>query len=242
MSRPMWGKEQAGVQTDQTSRALLAVPLFANLPTQVIEAIAQRVRRRRYSDGEVIFHEGDPGRSLCIIESGRVKIVSVSEQGQEALHAIMGPGEFFGELALFDDLPRSADVVTMEATQTLNLAREDFFAIIDRYPAVSRHILSVLSGLIRRLTTGFSDIVFLNLDARIAKRLLEMADTHGADTPEGRRIELSLSQAELGAMVGATRESVNQCLRRFQDAGLIALARQRITIAKADALRRRINY
>jgi CRP/FNR family cyclic AMP-dependent transcriptional regulator len=230
------------VQTNQTTRALNAVPLFANLPAAVVEAIAAKVRRRRYADGEVIYHEGDPGRSLCIIESGRVKAVSVSEQGQEALLAVMGPGEFFGELALFDDMPRSVDIVTMEATMTLNLAREDFFAIIDRFPAVSRQIFSVLAAQIRRLTNEVSDIVFLNLDARIAKRLLELAESHGADTPEGRRIELTLSQAELGSMVGATRESVNQCLRRFQDAGLILLARRRITLVKPDGLQRRIIY
>ena len=230
------------MQTDQTSRALRSVPLFANLPPGVIDAIGAKVRRRRYGSGEVIFHEGDPGRSLCIIESGRVKIVSVSEQGQEALLAVMGAGEFFGELALFDDMPRSADVVAMEQTITLNLSREDFFAIIDRFPSVSRLIFSVLAAQIRRLTAEVSDIVFLNLDARIAKRLLELAEAHGVDTPEGRRIEIALSQAELGSMVGATRESVNQCLRRFQEAGLILLGRQRVTIVKADALRRRINY
>jgi CRP-like cAMP-binding protein len=230
------------VQTDNTVRALTSVPLFANLPPAVVDAIAAKVRRRRYGDGEVIFHEGDPGRSLCVIETGRVKIVSVSEQGQEALLAVMGPGEFFGELALFDDMPRSADVVAMELTQTLNLAREDFFAIIDRFPAVSRQIFSVLAAQIRRLTNEVSDIVFLNLDARIAKRLLELAESHGVDTPEGRRIELTLSQAEIGSMVGATRESVNQCLRRFQDAGLISLGRQRITVTRPDVLRKRINY
>jgi CRP-like cAMP-binding protein len=230
------------VQTDSTVRALTSVPLFAHLPPTVVEAIASKVRRRRYGDGEVIFHEGDPGRSLCVIESGRVKIVSVSEQGQEALLAVMGPGEFFGELALFDEMPRSADVVAMEPTQTLNLVREDFLAIIDRFPAVSRQIFSVLAAQIRRLTSEVGDIVFLNLDARIAKRLLELADSHGVDVPEGRRIELTLSQAEIGAMVGATRESVNQCLRRFQDAGLIKLGRQRITVVRKDMLLRRINY
>lgn len=228
------------VQTDQTTRALLAVPLFAKLPPAVLEAVAGRVRRRRYAAGEVIFHAGDPGGSLCIIDAGKVKLISISEQGHEALLAVLGAGEFFGELALFDDMPRSADVVAMEPTQTLNLAREDFFAIIDRFPSVSRQIFSVLTGQIRRLTSEVSDVVFLNLDARIAKRLLELAVSHGADTPEGRRIELSLSQAALGSMVGATRESVNQCLRRFQEAGLVLLGRQRITIVEPEGLRRRI--
>jgi CRP/FNR family transcriptional regulator, cyclic AMP receptor protein len=230
------------MQNDRTSLALMAVPLFTNLPAHVVDATAQRARRRRYATGEVIFHEGDPGRSLCVIENGRVKIVSVSEQGQEALLAIMGPGDFFGELALFDDLPRSATVITMEATQTLNLDREDFVAIIDRFPVVARLVFGVLAAQIRRLTGEVGDIVFLNLDARIAKRLLELADAHGSDTPEGRRIEITLSQAEIGAMVGATRESVNQGLRRFQRAGLIILGGRRITIAKPDALRRRIAY
>lgn len=230
------------MQTDQTSRALMAVPLFTQLPSQVVAATAQKVHRRRYGAGEVIFHDGDPGRSLCVIESGRVKIVSVSEQGQEVLLAVMGPGDFFGELALFDDMPRSATVLAMEPAQLLTLDREDFFAILDRFPTVARLMFSVLAGLIRRLTGEVGDLVFLNLDARIAKRLLELAEAHGADTPEGRRIALTLSQAEIGAMVGATRESVNQCLRGLQKAGLIILGRQGITIAKPDALRRRITY
>ena len=230
------------VTTNPAAARLATVPLFHGLPPAVIDELATRVRRRRFSAGEVIYHEGDPGRSLCVIDSGRVKITSTSEQGQEALLAVMGPGEFFGELALFDDLPRSADVVAMEQTITLNLNRDDFFAIIDRFPSVSRQIFSVLASQIRRLTNNVSDIVFLNLDARIAKRLLELAAAHGVDTPEGRRIELNLSQAEIGSMVGATRESVNQCLRRFQEAGLITLGRQRITVVRPEALRRRINY
>ena len=228
------------MQTDQTTRALLSVPLFSGLPPSVVEAIAAKVRRRRFRPGEVIFHEGDPGRSLCILESGRVKIMSVSEQGQEVLHAVMSAGEFFGEMALFDEMPRSADVVAMDATQTLNLSDDDLFAIVERFPFVAKYILAVLAKHIRRLTTEVSDIVFLNLDARIAKRLLDLADNMGTDAAEGRMI--SLSQAELGSMVGATRESVNQCLQRFQDAGLLIIGRQRITVVKPDGLRRRINY
>jgi CRP/FNR family transcriptional regulator, cyclic AMP receptor protein len=87
-----------------------------------------------------------------------------------------------------------------------------------------------------------SDIVFLDVDSRIAKRLLDLAESHGQDTAEGRLIALALSQAEIGQMVGATRESVNQCLRRFQSAGLIKVARQKIVVLKPDALQRRITY
>jgi CRP/FNR family transcriptional regulator, cyclic AMP receptor protein len=190
----------------------------------------------------VIFHEGDPGRSLCVLDSGRIKITAASEQGQEALLAVVGPGEFFGELALFDDSPRSADAVAIESTQTLNLTREDFLKVLDQYPAVARHLLAVLARTIRRLTAELSDIVFLDVDSRIAKRLLDLAESHGQDTAEGRLIALALSQAEIGQMVGATRESVNQCLRRFQSAGLIKVARQKIVVLKPDALQRRITY
>jgi CRP/FNR family transcriptional regulator, cyclic AMP receptor protein len=218
------------------------VPLFHGLPPAVIEDLAARARRRRFAAGEVIFHEGDPGRSLCVLDSGRIKITAASEQGQEALLAVVGPGEFFGELALFDDSPRSADAVAIESTQTLNLTREDFLKVLDQYPAVARHLLAVLARTIRRLTAELSDIVFLDVDSRIAKRLLDLAESHGQDTAEGRLIALALSQAEIGQMVGATRESVNQCLRRFQSAGLIKVARQKIVVLKPDALQRRITY
>jgi CRP/FNR family transcriptional regulator, cyclic AMP receptor protein len=221
---------------------LQSVPLFHGLPPAVIEDLAARARRRRFAAGEVIFHEGDPGRSLCVLDSGRIKITAASEQGQEALLAVVGPGEFFGELALFDDSPRSADAVAIESTQTLNLTREDFLKVLDQYPAVARHLLAVLARTIRRLTAELSDIVFLDVDSRIAKRLLDLAESHGQDTAEGRLIALALSQAEIGQMVGATRESVNQCLRRFQSAGLIKVARQKIVVLKPDALQRRITY
>lgn len=221
---------------------LQSVPLFHGLPPAVIEDLAARARRRRFAAGEVIFHEGDPGRSLCVLDSGRVKITAASEQGQEALLAVVGPGEFFGEMALFDDSPRSADAVAIESTQTLNLTREDFLKVLDQYPAVARHLLAVLARTIRRLTAELSDIVFLDVDSRIAKRLLDLAESHGQDTAEGRLIALALSQAEIGQMVGATRESVNQCLRRFQSAGLITVARQKIVVVKPDALLRRITY
>jgi CRP/FNR family transcriptional regulator, cyclic AMP receptor protein len=215
---------------------LQSVPLFHGLPPAVIEDLAARARRRRFAAGEVIFHEGDPGRSLCVLDSGRIKITAASEQGQEALLAVVGPGEFFGELALFDDSPRSADAVAIESTQT------DFLKVLDQYPAVARHLLAVLARTIRRLTAELSDIVFLDVDSRIAKRLLDLAESHGQDTAEGRLIALALSQAEIGQMVGATRESVNQCLRRFQSAGLIKVARQKIVVLKPDALQRRITY
>jgi CRP/FNR family transcriptional regulator, cyclic AMP receptor protein len=221
---------------------LQSVPLFHGLPPAVIEDLAARARRRRFAAGEVIFHEGDPGRSLCVLDSGRIKSTAASEQGQEALLAVVGPGEFFGELALFDDSPRSADAVAIESTQTLNLTREDFLKVLDQYPAVARHLLAVLARTIRRLTAELSDIVFLDVDSRIAKRLLDLAESHGQDTAEGRLIALALSQAEIGQMVGATRESVNQCLRRFQSAGLIKVARQKIVVLKPDALQRRITY
>jgi CRP/FNR family cyclic AMP-dependent transcriptional regulator len=221
---------------------LQSVPLFHGLPPAVIEDLAARARRRRFAAGEVIFHEGDPGRSLCVLDSGRIKITAASEQGQEALLAVVGPGEFFGELALFDDSPRSADAVAIESTQTLNLTREDFLKVLDQYPAVARHLLAVLARTIRRLTAELSDIVFLDVDSRIAKRLLDLAESHGQDTADGRLIALALSQAEIGQMVGATRESVNQCLRRFQSAGLIKVARQKIVVLKPDALQRRITY
>jgi CRP/FNR family transcriptional regulator, cyclic AMP receptor protein len=221
---------------------LQSVPLFHGLPPAVIEDLAARARRRRFAAGEVIFHEGDPGRSLCVLDSGRIKITAASEQGQEALLAVVGPGEFFGELALFDDSPRSADAVAIESTQTLNLTREDFLKVLDQYPAVARHLLAVLARTIRRLTAELSDIVFLDVDSRIAKRLLDLAESHGQDTAEGRLIALALSQAEIGQMVGATRESVNQCLRRFQSAGLIKVARQKIVVLKPEALQRRITY
>jgi CRP/FNR family transcriptional regulator/CRP/FNR family cyclic AMP-dependent transcriptional regulator len=223
-------------------RSLAQVPLFAELPPDRLRELAQMCRRRVYQRGETIFHKGDPGSGLYILTGGQVKIVLPSETGEEALLAVLEAGDFFGELALFDGLPRSATVVAVQNAEVLVLHRDDFLGFVARNPEVAIALFGVLSRRLRAADELIQDAVFLDVPGRLAKRLLELAERHGRQTPQGIAIELKLTQQDLAAMIGATRESVNKHLGWMRDRRLIALDRQRITVLRPDELRKRIYY
>jgi CRP/FNR family transcriptional regulator/CRP/FNR family cyclic AMP-dependent transcriptional regulator len=219
---------------------LSSVPLFAELPPERIRELAQAVRRRTYHRGETIFHKGDPGSGLYIIATGQVKIILPSEAGEEAMLAVLESGEFFGELALFDGEPRSATVVAVQNAETLILHRDDFLSFVARNPEVVTGLFAALSRRLRDADEMIEDAIFLDVPGRLAKRILDLADKHGRVSEKGVEIDLKLTQQDLAAMVGATRESVNKHLGWMRDHGLISLDRQRIVVLKPDDLRRRI--
>ncbi len=216
-------------------------PLLANLPPEALARLGGSARRRSYRRGEVIFHQGDPGDALHFIVDGRVKVVLDAETGEEAVIAILGPGESFGELALIDGEPRSATVETLEPVQTLSLARPDFMAFIRDNPQAAERLLVTLAGMVRRTDESMADLVFLDLEGRLVKKLLELADAHGRDVDGAIEIELPMTQEDLAAMIGATRASVNKLLGWYEDRGAIQRRGRRIAIFDQDRLRRRIN-
>jgi len=215
-------------------------PLLANLPSDALARLAGAARRRSYRRGEVIFHQGDPGDSLHFLTEGRVKVVLDAETGEEAVIAILGPGECFGELALIDGEPRSATVETLEPVQTLSLSRADFMAVIRENPVVAERMLITLAGMVRRTDESMADLVFLDLEGRLVKKLLELADAHGRDVNGAIEIELPMTQEDLAAMIGATRASVNKLLGWYEDRGAIQRRGRRIAIFDRERLRRRI--
>jgi CRP/FNR family transcriptional regulator/CRP/FNR family cyclic AMP-dependent transcriptional regulator len=223
-------------------RSLAQVPLFAELPPDRLRELAQMCRRRVYQRGETIFHKGDPGTGLYVLTEGQVKIVLPSEAGEEALLAVLEPGDFFGELALFDGQPRSATVVAVTRAETLLLPRDDFLGFVTRNAEVAVALFAVLSRRLRATDELIEDAVFLDVPGRLAKRLLDLAARHGRQTERGLEIDLKLTQQDLAAMVGATRESVNKHLGWMRDRRLLLLDRQRIILLRPDELRKRIAY
>ncbi len=216
--------------------ALKSVPFFANLGSDDISELADRLVPRRFSSGQIIFHLGDPGGLLYVITDGKVKISHSTPDGQEALLAILGRGDFFGELALLDDAPRSATAEALEPTETLTLHRTEFMRFIETHPAFARHVLYVLSRRIRHMNSQISDIFFLDLPGRLARTLLQLAEQHGSPTDKGVEIELSLTQTDLAEMTGATRVSINKALGRFRRSKWVSVKGRKFTIVDADAL------
>jgi len=216
-------------------------PLLANLPPDALARLAGAARRRTYRRGEVIFHQGDPGDSLHFLIEGRVKVVLDAETGEEAVIAILGPGDCFGELALIDGEPRSATVETLESVQTVSLARADFMRFIRDNPQAAERMMVTLAGMVRKADESMADLVFLDLEGRLVKKLLELADAHGRPVDGAVEIELPMTQEDLAAMIGATRASVNKLLGWYEDQGAIQRRGRRIAIFDQERLRRRIN-
>jgi len=214
------------------STVLSKVPFFAGVPLDELEKLATSLQRRTVKAGKAVFRQDDPGSSLYVIESGVVKVQRTSPEGKEVILTILGAGDFFGELALLDGEPRSADAVAKEDTALLVLERDDFLAFLDRAPAVATKLLAALSRRLRRTDQLVQDAAFLDVPARLARALLQLSESPEAAT--------GLTQSELAAMVGASRESVNRWLQFYRRRGLIESASGSIRVLQPDELRRHI--
>ncbi len=227
------------IETRPLNETLASMPLFAGLDASALESVARSLRARRFRRGEVIFHLGDPGDALFIVASGAVKISLPSETGEEAILATLRPGDFFGELALLDGAPRSASAAALEPTETLVLPRNRFRELIANEPVIRDAVLTSLSRELRRLTQHVEELHFLDITGRLAARLTRLADEQGSRQGDGAiRLDAPLTQSDLAAMVGCTRQSVNKLLGLFVDDGLIRLDRDAIVIVDYDGLMR----
>lgn len=225
------------IDLDPPASTLASVPLFAGLDAEALDSLTRKMRARRFRRGEVIFHVGDPGDALFIVTSGGVKITLPSETGDEAILATLRPGDFFGELALLDGAPRSATAVALEPTETLVLPRDRFRELIDAEPAIRDALLAALAQELRRLTLHVEELHFLDITGRLAARLTRLAQEHGKVRDDGAiRLDAPLTQSDLAAMVGCTRQSVNKLLGLFVDDGLIRLERESIVVTDLEGL------
>ncbi|MGH2537185.1 MAG: Crp/Fnr family transcriptional regulator [Candidatus Promineifilaceae bacterium] len=224
-------------KSSQDHRVLMNVPFFASLGPSELATLAENLVGRQFATGQVIFHLGDPGGLLYVITSGKVKISQTSPEGHEVLLAILGNSDFFGELALLDDSPRSATAAAIEPTSTLTLHRDAFLAYLTSDPAFARHVLNVLARRIRHLNNQISDIFFLDLPARLARILLQLSERYGLPTKGGTAIDIPLTQTDLAEMTGATRVSVNKALGRFRRNNWVRVEGRQVSVLEPDALR-----
>lgn len=200
---------------------------------QALAAYAQPVR---FDAGAVIFQHGDPGDSLMAVVRGRVKICRHSIDGKELVLNFIKPGEVFGEIALLDGEPRTADAVAMETCELLVLRRGDFVPFLARHPHVAERLIALLCQRLRRTSTHLEDTLFLEAPARLARALLNLAEGLGIPAKSGVCIDIRLSQQQLGAVVGLTRESVNKWLGEWQRAGWITIKQGYVTVLDRPAL------
>jgi CRP/FNR family cyclic AMP-dependent transcriptional regulator len=226
-------RSQGAEALSEATELLASVPSLASLPRDDLSYLASAARRRSYAKGEVIFHRDDPGDSLHIISAGEVRVVLPSPEGEDVTLALLGPGDFFGELSLLDGGGRSATTVAAKATETLVVQRDRFLQWLSSRPAAATAMLAALGRRLRAADELVGELAFLDVHCRLARKLLDLA---GPVADEGE-LELHFSQDELASMVGVTRESVNKHLRFFRRQGVIEVHRRRIVLRSVDYLR-----
>ena len=210
-------------------------PLFACLSAHDRLELAGKMRPRHFARDEVVFHNDDPAGQVFLITSGTVKVSVPDEQGREVLVALERGGDVFGELALFDDGPRSATVTAITETHTLALARQEFLGALERNPDAMRRMLALLVKTVRRSTGHVEDLVFLDLPGRVAKCLIDLADAAGSE-------RIDLTQEDLAGFVGATRVSVNRVLADLERRGAIKIGRRSLVLTDRAVLQGDIRY
>ena len=201
---------------------LRQAPLFSALDDEAAAALQGSLGTVQLRRGEVLFHEGDSGDKLYIVADGKVKLGRTSSDGRENLLAILGPGQMFGELSLFDPGPRSATVTAVTDTAFFSLSHDDLLQWLDGRADVAHGLLAQLASRLRRANDVVADLVFSDVPGRVAKALLDLADRFGRTADDGVHVHHDLTQEELAQLVGASRETVNKALADFASRGLAA--------------------
>jgi CRP/FNR family cyclic AMP-dependent transcriptional regulator len=212
--------------TTVSTAVLKAVPLFATISDEQLRMLTTMVTRRSASRNTTIMSSGDATDSLYIVLSGRLKVMMSDSEGKEVILAILGPGEFFGEMGLIDDEPRSASVVSIEPCELLSIAKRDFKRVISEN---SEMALSVMRGLVRRLREAdrkIGSLALLDVYGRVARLLLDMAENVNGEKIVTKR----LPKQDIAKMIGASREMVSRVMKDLQTGGYIEMRGSNIVL------------
>jgi CRP/FNR family transcriptional regulator, cyclic AMP receptor protein len=214
-------------------------PLFAGLDDDAAQSLVSSMTASRMERGDVLFHEGDRGDRLYVIAEGKIKLGRSSADGRENLLAILGPGEMFGELSLFDPGPRTATATAVAETQLLAIGNDQLQEYLTQRPRVAATLLAALARRLRRTNESLADLVFTDVPGRVAKALLDLASRFGRPTEEGIMVSHDLTQEELAQLVGASRETVNKALADFASRGWLRLEARAVLLQDVERLKRR---
>ena len=208
-------------------------PVFGALEPEQLEQLVSYARTRNVAAGTTLFSKGDPGTELFAVSAGTVKISVPAPDGREAMFNLLHPGEIFGEIALLDGRPRTADAMAMTDCELTVIERRDFLAFVHGEPNVALQLIALLCERLRIASEHYEEVVFLDLPTRLARILLQLADQTEAGAAEPK---LKITQREISQMLGSTRESVNKQLRAWSKRGVIALERGGIVVYRLATL------
>jgi len=218
---------------------LTKAPLFAELDEVSAAALEQAMGTLRLTKGEILFREGETEDRLYVVVAGKIKLGRSGSAGRENLLAVLGPGQMFGELSVFDPGPRSTTATAVTAVEIRTLEHDELMHWIEGHPEVARSLLGQLAGRLRRANDVVADLVFSDVPGRVAKQLLELARRFGDRKDDGLHVHHDLTQEELAQLVGASRETVNKALADFAARGWIRLEPRSVTLLDVERVERR---
>jgi CRP/FNR family transcriptional regulator, cyclic AMP receptor protein len=224
---------------DDRQDVLSRAPLFEALDEDGARALRSRMTDVRLSRGERLFTEGDDGDRLYVVLEGKLKLTRAAPDGRENLLSVLGPGEMFGELSLFDPRPRTASASAITDSRLAALAHDKLLIWLTGRPEVALQLLRQLAQRLRRANDVMADLVFTDVPGRVAKQLLDLAVRFGEQEPDGLHVHHDLTQEELAQLVGASRETVNKALADFVARGWIQLSARSVVLLDQERLRKR---
>ncbi|MGH8795024.1 MAG: Crp/Fnr family transcriptional regulator [Stackebrandtia sp.] len=213
--------------------------LFQGVSPDAVEALAKELEYVEVKKGNTIFTESEPGDSLYIVLSGKVKLGRRSADGRQNLLAVMGPSDMIGELALFDPGPRTATATALTDVRAARLGKSSLRPWLNDRPEIAEQLLRVIARRLRRTNDSMADLIFTDVPGRVAKQLLQMASRFGTRDGGVLRVTHDLTQEELAQLVGASRETVNKALADFAGRGWLRLDGKSVIIMDPERLARR---
>jgi CRP/FNR family cyclic AMP-dependent transcriptional regulator len=220
----------------ELQRVLAESELFELLEAEDLGRLLDISATRAFAQGEVVFLSGQPAKQLYAVVSGRIRVVASAPDGRELVLRLFDPGDLLGEMALLDGGGRSATAIADAKSVLLVIQKRDFHDLLRRRPQIAIDLLAVLAARLRSTTEQIEDTNFRNLPPRLAKKLLELAESYGEAGPGGDGVRIRISQEELGNLVSTSRVSVNQQLKAWEREGLLRTARGTVTLLDREAI------
>ena len=223
----------------QEDEVVRRAPLFTALDDAQASSLRASMDSVKINKGGILFKEGDEGEHVYVILDGKLKLGTSSTDGRENLLSILGPGEMFGELSLFDPGPRTSTATAVTDAKLLSLSHEKLIPWLKGNPEVSLHLLARLAQRLRRTNEAVGDLVFSDVPGRVAKALIDLGNRFGKQSDEGLFVHHDLTQEELAQLVGASRETVNKALADFAGRGWLKLDGRAVLITDLERLEKR---
>ena len=214
-------------------------PLFSALDEEAAIALKQSMVPQKIKKGQDLFKEGDPGDRLYVVTEGKIKLSHASGDGRESLLMVLGPGDMFGELSLFDPGPRTATATAVTDSRLLSLSNDKVIGWVTQHPKVSLQLLGRLAQRLRRSNEVLADLVFSDVPGRVAKAIMDLGNRFGVQKDDGLHVNHDLTQEELAQLVGASRETVNKALADFAGRGWVRLEPRAVVVLDLERLLKR---